>query len=460
MTKLAHRASRAALADFPADEVAYPIMRHGADDDIVAVRNGQFISGATFLRDVAGLAAKLPEHRYILNLCTDRYRFMVGFAAALCRRQISLLPPGDAPAVLAAVAEDFPDLYALTDGAAQFEHIPFARLAYPPKLDGVAAGIPALPEGRPALILFTSGSTGRPAPVPKSWGVLVRSARAAGARLHIDRLAGATVIGTVPHQHSYGLESVILLALQHGLIVDAGGAFYPADIRAAIEAAKGPKLLVTTPVHLRALVAEPDGMKPVDLILSATAPLPAALAAQAEAAFAAPLIEIYGCTEAGQVATRRTVQDETWHCFDGVNLEARETGTWASGPAVEGCALLNDAITPAGQGRFSLGGRSADLVDVAGKRTSLAHLNHHLLAIEGVQDGVFIMPDAAGAQVPRLAALVVAPTLRPAQIMQKLRTRIDAAFLPRPLVLVENLPRNALGKLPREALLQRLRMRA
>jgi acyl-coenzyme A synthetase/AMP-(fatty) acid ligase len=448
------RASLAASANFPDDMDQLPILRHATDDAIVAVRAGRRITRAEFLRDVAALATILPDHRHILNLCADRYRVMVGFTAALCRGQISLLPPGDAPAVLAALAEDFSDLYALTDSPT-CAAMPFASLSYPVSLVGPAiAEIPAPPAVQPALILFTSGSTGRPAPVPKSWGVLVHSARAAGARLLTDRLTGATVIGTVPHQHSYGLESVILLALQHGLIVDAGGAFYPADIRAAIGAATGAKILVTTPVHLRALVAEQDSMKPVNLILSATAPLPVTLAAEAQAAFQAELVEIYGCTEAGQVATRRTVYEETWHCLDGVTLEAREDGTWASGPAVEGEAFLQDALDLAGQGRFRLGGRSADLVDVAGKRTSLAYLNHHLLAIEGVQDGVFIMPEAVGQQVARLAALAVAPACRADHILQALRTKIDPAFLPRPLVLVDELPRNKLGKLPRDALLR------
>jgi len=44
--------------------------------------------------------------------------------------------------------------------------------------------------------------------------------------------------------------------------------------------------------------------------------------------------------------------------------------------------------------------------------------------------------------------------LRSDSILQALRERIDATFLPRPLVLVDELPRNALGKLPREALLR------
>jgi len=433
-------------------EGAYPIARHAGNNDIVAVRAQQPIDRARFLRDVASLAARLPVHKYVLNLCTDRYRFMVGFAAALCRQQISLLPPSDAPGVLKTLAADYPDLYALTDTLRP----PFPSVVYPDWFedDGAMADIPMLPGGQPAVVLFTSGSTGRPKAVPKSWGTLVRSAQAAGHRLGMPRLGRAILIGTVPHQHSYGLESTILLGLQHGLIVDAGRPLYPGDICAAIEAAARPRILVTTPVHLRALVAEPDGMPPVDLVLSATAPLSVELAAQAENCFRAPLVEIYGCTEAGQIATRRSVHEPQWQCLDGVRLSQDARGTWASGSPVQGTVLLHDTIERTGPAAFRLGGRSADLVDVAGKRTSLAHLNHLLLGIEGVKDGAFFMPEPDGQHVMRLMAVAVAPGLRSEAVLRALRERLDSAFLPRPLVLVDELPRNALGKLPRETLLQ------
>jgi acyl-coenzyme A synthetase/AMP-(fatty) acid ligase len=47
---------------------------------------------------------------------------------------------------------------------------------------------------------------------------------------------------------------------------------------------------------------------------------------------------------------------------------------------------------------------------------------------------------------------VVAPTLDAAAILSALRERVDPAFLPRPLLLVEALPRNETGKLPQQAL--------
>jgi acyl-coenzyme A synthetase/AMP-(fatty) acid ligase len=423
-------------------------------DGVAAAGRQGLISGAQFSRDAAALASRLPAHDYIVNLCTDRYRFITGFAAALRRGQVSLMPSANVPAALTALAEDYPDLYALSDGARP----PLPCLDYPEDLEDAATppGPWAPQADQPAVILFTSGSTGRPQPAAKDWGTLERSARAAGKRLGIAQLRGATVIGTVPHHHSYGLESVILLGLLHGLTIDASWPLYPGDIRAALARAPGPRILVTTPVHLRALLAEPEDMPRADLILSATAPLPPELARAAEACFGGTLIEIYGCTEAGQVATRRTARETEWHCLEGVELRQDAQGTWAGGPAVAGPALLHDMIELTGPGAFRLGPRQADLVNVAGKRASLAHLNHQLLSIPGVKDGVFLMGEAQGGNVARLAALVVAPGLTPQAIREALRQRIDAAFLPRPLLLVDELPRNTLGKLPRAELLQRL----
>jgi acyl-coenzyme A synthetase/AMP-(fatty) acid ligase len=104
--------------------------------------------------------------------------------------------------------------------------------------------------------------------------------------------------------------------------------------------------------------------------------------------------------------------------------------------------------------RFTLHGRTADLVNIAGKRISLASLNYHLNSISGVRDGIFVMPEQKDETVTRLTAFVVAPGLTSDAVMNALRKRIAPVFLPRPLFLVESLPRNSAGKLPRQALYQ------
>ncbi|MDP1534066.1 MAG: beta-hydroxyacyl-ACP dehydratase, partial [Rubrivivax sp.] len=125
----------------------------------------------------------------------------------------------------------------------------------------------------------------------------------------------------------------------------------------------------------------------------------------------------------------------------------------SEGGHIDSPTALADVIELTGAGpvstTFLLHGRHADLVNIAGKRSSLAYLNHQLNAIAGVQDGVFLLPrEDSPDGIGRLAALVVAPGLTPAALTRALRERIDPVFLPRPLLFVEALPRNATGKLP------------
>jgi acyl-coenzyme A synthetase/AMP-(fatty) acid ligase len=261
-----------------------------------------------------------------------------------------------------------------------------------------------------------------------------------------------SLLATVPPQHMYGLESTVLMALQGALVLDAGRLFFPADVCTALEAAPRPRALVTTPIHLRALLDGAAELPALDFLLCATAPLAPQLATEAEARFRAPLHEIYGCTEAGQVATRRTAAGPEWQLFDHFRLRQDEKGTWISGGHAHSELLLGDVIELGAPGRFLLHGRTGDLVNIAGKRTSLASLNYHLNSIAGVHDGTFVIPAQAGAALTRLAAYVVAPGCSEEQILQGLRQRIDAAFLPRPLHFVDSLPRNDVGKLPRLAL--------
>jgi len=268
-------------------------------------------------------------------------------------------------------------------------------------------------------------------------------------------MPGCAILGTVPAQHMYGLESTVLLPLLSGGALCAERPFFPADIAAALAALPQPRVLVSTPVHLRALLAADTELPALELIVSATALLPANLARDVESRYRAPLLEIYGSTETGQMASRRTAIEDRWHLWPGVRVTVADTRCSAHGGHIARPTALADVLEPAGDEHFLLHGRTADLVNIAGKRSSLAYLNHQLNAIPGVADAAFFVRDdseASLAGVTRLGALVVAPRLDAASILQALRQRIDPVFLPRPLLLVEQLPRNATGKLPQHTL--------
>ena len=432
-----------------------PLISHAELDGLFAYRAGKAISARRFLQDVHALVRQLPGKSHILNLCTDRYRFAVGFAAALCRGQTSLLPPNYTADFVARLGQHYPDIYCLTDGAAEFsgiEVVSFPELSADE--DGVLYEPPLIPAGQRAALVFTSGSTGDPLPHEKSWGSLCRGATAEAASLGIAQNSGLAVLGTVPAQHMYGLESCMLIALQNGLALVAERPFYPADIRAQLESLPQPRCLVTAPVHLRTLLSGATELPAVEFVLCATAHLAPQLASEAEARFGAPLYEIYGCTEAGMVASRRTTKGANWHLLPGVEMQQDEQGCRVHGGHVEIESPLSDVIELGRDGTFVLHGRTADMVNIAGKRTSLASLNHHLNAIPGVRDGVFLMPDDGDGAVMRPLAFVVAPGMAGEDILSALRNSVDAVFLPRPLYFVDELPRNATGKLTRESLLR------
>lgn len=432
---------------------AFPLIRHNNPDSVFAWRAGQPVPVAHFLRDVAQLAASLPKKSFILNLCTDRYRFAVGFAAALSRGQTSLLPPNYTADFVARLTQRYPDLYCLTDGATDLRDIEV--VAFPPAFSGaMSEAVPQIAETQSAALVFTSGSTGDPVAHAKSWGSLCRGAVAEAERLGIVQNSGMAVLGTVPAQHMYGLESSMLLAMQNGLALVAERPFYPADVSQRLASLPRPRCLITTPVHLRTLLSETEALPAVDFVLCATALLAPQLASEAEARFGAPLYEIYGCTEAGMVASRRTTEGADWHLLPGIEMRQDEQGCRVRGGHVEIESPLGDVIERNADGTFMLHGRTADLINIAGKRTSLASLNHHLNAIAGVQDGVFLMPEDGDGAVTRPLAFVVAPGLGAQQILDALRSSVDAVFLPRPLYFVDALPRNATGKLTRDSLLR------
>jgi acyl-coenzyme A synthetase/AMP-(fatty) acid ligase len=436
---------------------ALPILRDG--DGPVARQGQRVISRAAFLAEIQQLAEQLPDRPYVVNFCSDRYRFTVAWVAAMLRHQVTLLPSSRDAGAVAALRADYPALYVLSDDDDPVE-ASGPHFAYPALCPaGTETRVPAFSRERIAAVLFTSGSTGRPNPSPRRWGRLVSGSLAAGTALGAGFFPGSALFATVPHAHSYGLESAVMLPLQHGLLLTAERPFFPADVAAVLDQDHLPGILVTTPIHLRALVGDAAGPGfgtsfRAGFVLSATAPLSGELAARAETAFNAPVFEIYGCSEAGQLATRRTVDGPVWRCLEGFRLYRGAGGCWASGPD-EADVQLADEIEPLGGGGFILQGRTADLVNVAGKRSSLGYLTRQLIAIDGVEDGVFLMPEADTAGVTsRLAAVVVAPGLDAATILGRLRLRIDAAFLPRPLHVVDTLPRNDLGKLPRSEILR------
>jgi len=437
------------------------LIGHRAPEARIAVRAGAPIGAGQFVADATALARQLPPARYVLNSCRDRYLFAVGFCAALIAGRTSLLPPSRTPEILAQLALRYPDTVYLADEAGRIVALggtaaPTHWQARQPNTDASAWPPPAIAREHVAAIAFTSGSTGEPQAQLKTWGGVVDGARAEALALQLDEapIDDVVLIGTVSPQHMYGFESTVLMALHGPCAFAAEHPLHPDEVRAVTTQTSGRRVLITAPVHLRALVESAQSMPALDRVVSATAPLALELAQRCESMWSTRVFEVYGCTETGMVATRRTVDGPVWTTMRDVRIEVCGGEFHAYGGHVRPGPLA-DRLRPITDSTFELEGRAGDVVNIGGKRASLEGLNRLLLSIDGVIDGAIFEPPAVtdSTREQRLMALVVAPNITRAELLAALRAQIDAAFLPRPLLRVDSLPRNAQGKLPKAELL-------
>lgn len=416
------------------------------------------------------LAAHLMAAKAVLNLCEDRAAFACGLLAAGLRQLPTLLPPARDSQTLADLLRQYPGTAIVADSEQDLPAI---------MVDAASVLAAAGDDGEPvavdseaiAVIAHTSGSTGTPKALPKHWRSFAGVAERMAQRFGADE--PPALVATVPPQHMYGLECSVLMPLLHGWPVHRGRPFFPMDILDALAALPTPRILVSTPVHLKALLnagpqKRPEARSPsrsadalacpeLAAVISATAPMPVELAAQLEAALGAPCLEIYGCTETGAVASRRSIDGPVWALFAGIRIEADEDGGVIRSDHLPAAERLPDLLDVEDEQHFRLIGRPQDMINVAGRRYSVAELTRRILEISGVQDAAVLVPELRDGHEPRPAAAVVAPGMDARRLRAELGLRIDPVFLPRPLRLVDAIPRNATGKVRRDDLQALLR---
>ncbi|WP_235281936.1 AMP-binding protein [Methyloterricola oryzae] len=416
---------------------------------------GEVISRGQMWAEARALAAQLPPKPHVFNLCEDRYAFLLTLLAALMRRQVCLLPPSGQAGVLTEILAAYPDAYAASDSPMSEAGCTLFRVERPEP--AAHAPEPALEPSQTAAIAFTSGSTGGPSPCPHTLDTFITSAAMALTSLElIER--NVMVIATTPAQHMYGLETSIFWPLCSRLIMHRGRPFFPEDIRRAVAEAPLPALLVSTPVHLRALAAAAGPWHNLAGIVSSTAPLSVELARELERVTGVEVREIFGSTETLSFASRRPARESLWRPYRGANLVLDEAGAaWLRAEHLPSRVALSDRLAIQADGRFQVLGRSADMVKIAGKRLSLSELNRRLAEIPGVEDGLCYIRESGGCE-PRVHAVVVSP-LDPGEIRNALRPVLDPVFLPKRIHYVETLPRQHTGKILKaelDALLERL----
>ena len=429
-------------------------MKSGRPDDfVVAVSNSDAQQFATFRTDVIATIFRLKERgvgRVVLST-EDSYCCAVGFFAALHANCCIVVPPNNLSGMLVNfVTEDCPHL-----SDATYEDNPHFI-----KIGGTTNSPFVFEELDPEKCLlefFTSGSTGSPKRVPKTvfqieeelivlqkkWGAI---------------LSAAPTLGTVSHQHIYGLYFRVLWP------ICAGRSFYSErfEIWEDLIAAAAPEsCFVSSPAHLsRIPPIDPlrNDQKPL-MILSSGGPLNYKSARNTAKVFGTYPNEIFGSTETGGIAFRQQETATTpFNPLFGTKIRIDQNGKLSVKSRYtdnRDWTETNDIAKLFEDGSFLLIGRANQFVKVEGKRISLAEIEKYLMRSDLIASAiVLVLKDARDS----LAAAVelteagwrqyekVGPFRLNRHLRHFLNMYLESAALPRRWRFVRRLPLNSQGK--------------
>jgi acyl-coenzyme A synthetase/AMP-(fatty) acid ligase len=420
-------------------------------DHVVATRRREALPLGRLRAEIAWASGALRARRVRRGLlvCTDSFQFVVGMMALLGAGAEVVLPPNSRPGTLASLAGTF-------DMLVSDEVLLAGTEALVLDGSGDSGAPPAIDPPSARIDFFTSGSTGQSKRIEKTLAMLEREAAT------LDSIWGASIgaapaIGTVTHQHIYGLAFQVMWPLLSGRRF----ASQVHDTWESLMADLDPgATIISSPAHLSRLAGLPrldESRKPA-LIFTAGGALAPQAASDTKDIFGVALTEIFGSTETGALACR-TESDEAglWRPLPGIEVSTTDSGLLhVSSPYVAGgnCELADKIILRA-DGRFHLEGRADRIVKIEGRRVSLPALEAAIKRLDWVADAaVATIPPAETA----LGAIVVLTSDGQAALAQhgkfrfermlrrELATTHEPASLPRRWRFVREIPADSLGK--------------
>ena len=334
-------------------------------------------------------------------------------------------------------------------------------------------------DGDLAVIIYTSGTTGRPKGAMLSHANLlhnVESCRIVLRTVEVDRFAVL-----LPMFHSYMLTVGILLPLLVGGSIVLVKSLHPARNALQEIIQREATVLPAIPQFYRSLVGTPGHVTlPVRLCISGAAPLPEQVLKDFEAKFHIPLIEGYGLSEASPVVTKNpldgtrkpgsiglpipnvevSIQDDAGLelgtdqvgelCVRGGNVMQ---GYWkqpeeTSKALRNGWLLTGDVGYRDVEGYYFITDRKKDMLLVNGINVYPREIEEILYQFPGVKEAAVVgKPDPRKGEQP---VAFVSPTdgavLEEKSLQQFVRSNLADYKVPRKVVLMPALPRNATGK--------------
>ncbi len=397
-----------------------------------------------------GYLSEREESRWLLN-CEALYDFAVGFFALLAAGKTVIIPPN----FLAGTLRDLAHYYdAVLDVDICSDSGTYDGIKEP---ENFGPGI----SRNSVVQLFTSGTSGEPKKIVKKLAQLEDEILVL-EKLFGEECGNAHVLGTVPHQHIYGLLFRILWPLAAGRCIVARPTINPADL-STINLRSDRSILVSSPAflsRLHDLVDLSAYRGKLVSVFSSGGPLREEDAMAIRETLGKAPIEVFGSTETGGVAWRRFGESEDpalWSSLPGVDVSRNEEGALtAESPFTGGMKMaMGDGVEVLAKGHFRLGPRLDRIVKVQEKRVSLAEVERALRECPKVEDAVVVYlpgrrsslgavvvlsePEDIMDRVNRLAIID--------QLKSHLAIRFEPATLPRRWRFVERLPYDDRGKL-------------
>lgn len=323
----------------------------------------------------------------------------------------------------------------------------------------------ALDRAHPAVIVLTSGSTGVPKAVPMLLSQL--DDEVAMHESQWGELVGrSAVIGTVSHQHVYGLLWRVLWPLVGGRPFVTEICHYAEDALAHAEQVPS-AVLITTPTHLARWPHQPGETAKGNWVqvVSSTAPLAYEHSVFGRDYFGAPVIEIFGSSETGGIAWRQQTENPVWTTLPGIEVTRQpENGALLlRSPLLDNTDWFRtgDRAEVYDRHQFRLSGRLDQIAKIEGKRVSLTRMERRLAEHPRVQAARVVVLNGRRTETAVVAVLDEAgrqwlETEGKRAVSHNLRAWLSGHFerpvLPRRWRLVDDFPRNAQGKVPQQYL--------
>jgi fatty-acyl-CoA synthase len=441
---------------------------------------------------VAVLAMNHPDTLALLYACARLGAMLVPLNWRLAVPELTfILSDADARALF--VAETFGAAIATTEKQlVGLDYAPARGVALTDLLaaDSGDGGEPNVDWHTPLLIVYTAGTTGRP-----KGAVLAQQALLANAMMsqHLHAMTSDDHVLTVlPMFHVGGLNIQTTPALQLGATVTLHARFTTEDTLRSI-AQDRPTLTVLVPSTIQALLEHPRWNE-VDLaslraISTGSTLVPQGLV-DAVQARGVPVLQVYGATETSPIAvyTRlggdlsrplstglpgllceaRIVDDAGHEVPPGMSGEVEVRGPnvlteyWRNGDATaealhDGWFRTGDIAMRDDDGYFSIHDRKKNMIVSGGENIYPAEIERVLLEHPMVAEAAVIgVPDPRWQEVP--VAFVVSRAVVPADELRAFVAANLARFkVPCDIVFLEELPRNALGKVQHFRLKERWR---